>query len=377
MMIRKVPVNVPVFCGNEKKYLMDCIDTGWISSSGQYIEKFETEMAKYVGMKHAVSVCNGTAALEAAVLALDLEKGSEVIMPDFTIISCAQAIVKAGLMPVAVDCNSDDWNMNVSLIEEKITPKTKAIMMVHIYGLPSDVDAILAIAKKYNLKVIEDAAEAHGLTYKGKQCGSFGDVSIFSFFPNKHITSGEGGMILTNDDVYNERLRKIRNLYFDAERRYIHEEIGSNFRMTNMQAAIGLAQLEHIEWTLKRKRTIAAYYYKELDCLKEFIQLPLQKLPYADNINWVFGIVVKNSKYTADDIMAKLKEVGVDTRHFFYPMHMQPCLLKIDGFKEKNQIENSVSSNIAKYGFYIPSGVGLSLEDQEYVVKCLKNIFLA
>lgn len=372
-----VPVNIPVLNGNERKYLLDCIDTGWISSSGAYIEKFEKGMAEYVGVKHGISVCNGTAALEAAVLGLNLEAGSEVILPDFTIISCAQALVKANLVPVPVDCDLNTWNMDVSKIEEKITAKTKAIMVVHIYGIPCDMYPVLNLVKKYNLKLIEDAAEAHGLTYDGKMCGGFGDVSIFSFFPNKHITSGEGGMVMTNDDNIASRVRKIRNLFFDPERKYIHEEIGSNFRMTNMQAAVGLAQLEHIEPTLIKKRKIGEFYQRELNCLRDKIMLPVKNIKYADNIYWVFGLVIKDANISADLIMAKLKEMGVETRHFFYPMHKQPCLEKL-GYFDKNDedsLEYRNASYIAEHGFYIPSGVGITEEEQMYVVECLKKIF--
>lgn len=374
---RKVPVNIPVLNGNEKKYLMDCIDTGWISSSGAYIEKFETKMAEYIGVKHGISVCNGTAALEAAVIGLNLPVGSEVIMPDFTIISCAQALTKAGLIPVPVDCNLDNWNMDVNLIERKITKKTKAIMVVHIYGIPCDMENIIKIKDKYNLVLIEDAAEAHGLTYNSQMCGSFGDVSIFSFFPNKHITSGEGGMIMTNDDQIASRIRKVRNLFFDSERKYIHEEIGSNFRMTNMQAAVGLAQLEHIESTLLKKREIGEYYQNELSCLKDKVMLPPTSIKHANNIYWVFGLVIKDAAISADEIMQKLKDMGVETRHFFYPMHKQPCLIKLGFFNEnqKNSNEFKNANYIAEHGFYIPSGVGISQDDQAYVVKCLKEIF--
>ena len=372
-----VPVNTPVFNGNEKKYLMDCIDTGWISSSGKYITKFEEEMARYVGMKYGVGVCNGTAALEAAVLSLNLPKNSEVIMPDFTIISCAQAITKAGLIPVPVDCDINTWNIDVTKIEEKITSKTSAIMAVHIYGIPCDMKGILEITKKFNLKLIEDAAEAHGLECDGKKCGSFGDVSIFSFFPNKHITTGEGGMVMTNDDIIAERLRKIRNLFFDVDRKYIHEEIGSNFRMTNMQAAVGLAQLEHIEWTLQKKREIGNYYQKGLECLSDKVYLPIEKTTYADNIYWVFGIVIKDKNISSDYIMAELKKIGVDTRHFFYPMHKQPCLLNLGYFDEKCDVNYPNANYIQEHGFYIPSGVGLTKEDQDYVIECLKRVFNA
>lgn len=370
-----VPVNTPVFNGNEKKYLMDCIDTGWISSAGAYIEKFEEGMAKLVGQKYGVAVSNGTTALEDAVLALNLPKGSEVILPDFTIISCVQAIVKAGLVPVPVDCTADTWNLDVTKVEAKINDKTKAIMVVHIYGLPVDMDPIWALAKKYSLLVIEDAAEAHGLTYRGKQCGGLGDISIFSFFPNKHITSGEGGMVMTSNDDFYERAKQVRNLFFDAERRYIHSEFGSNFRMTNIQAAIGLAQLEQIDKTVVRKREIGAYYQEALQGI-EAIQLPVPKTDYADNIYWVFGIVLKDSDRKADEIMKKLGEKGIGTRHFFYPIHRQPALIKEGCCKEEylddNQFTNA--NYICDHGFYIPSGLGLTIDEQKYVVEELKKL---
>lgn len=367
-----IPVNTPVFNGNEKKYLMDCIDTGWISSAGPYIEKFEEGIAQLVGQKYGVAVSNGTAALEAAILALNLEKGSEVILPDFTIISCVQAIVKAGLIPVPVDCNIDTWNIDITQVEEKINKKTKAIMVVHIYGLPVDMDLIWELAKKYNLVVIEDAAEAHGLTYKGKPCGGLGDISIFSFFPNKHITSGEGGMIMTSNGKYYERAKNVRNLFFDPERRYIHEEFGSNFRMTNIQAAIGLAQLEQLDKTIVRKREIGRYYQEALSEIDE-IQLPVPTTDYADNIYWVFGIVLKDPDRRADDMMKKLSEKGIGTRHFFYPMHKQPALIK-EGCCKEEYLNNEQFKNanyICEHGFYIPSGVGITFEEQNYVIECI------
>lgn len=370
-----VPVNTPVFNGNEKKYLMDCIDSGWISSAGAYIEKFEEGMSRLVSQKHGVAVSNGTAALETAVLALNLPKGSEVILPDFTIISCVQAIVKAGLIPVPVDCTSDTWNLDVSKVEEKINSKTKAIMVVHIYGLPVDMDPIWNLAKKYDLLIIEDAAEAHGLTYRNKQCGGLGDISIFSFFPNKHITSGEGGMVLTSNEAFYDRAKNVRNLFFDPERRYIHDEFGSNFRMTNIQAAIGLAQLEQIDKTVIRKREIGRFYQESLADI-DSVQLPIEKTDYADNIYWVFGIVLLDSERKADDIMKKLGEKGIGTRHFFYPIHKQPALIKEECCKKEylddNQFKNS--DYICDHGFYIPSGLGLKIDEQKYVVDELRKL---
>lgn len=371
-----VPVNRPVFKGNEKKYLNNCIDTGWISSSGEYIERFEKGMAEFVGQKYGVAVSNGTTALETAVLALNIEKGMEVILPDFTIISCVQAIVKAGLIPVMIDCDRETWNMDVTQIESHITKKTKAIMAVHIYGLPTDMDPILDLAKKYGLYIIEDVAEAHGLLYKGRQCGSMCDVAAFSFFPNKHITCGEGGMVLTSDKAVYERAKNIRNLFFDEERKYIHSEFGSNFRMTNMQAAIGLAQLEQIKGTIIDKRRIGNTYLKALSGIKG-LQLPLKSVGYADNIYWIFGLVIEDCKISADEVMKTLMDKGIQTRHFFYPIHKQPALIK-EGCCTKEQLDdkNYPNSNyIAEHGFYIPSGLGLTDEEQQYVISVLWELF--
>ncbi len=351
-----IPVNEPLLDGNEKKYLCECIDTGWISSEGPFVKRFETDMAAYVGRKHGIAVSNGTAALEAAVVALDMEPGSEVIMPAFTIISCAQALTKAGLVPVVVDCKADTWNMDPEAVEALITDRTSAITVVHIYGLPVDMDPILRIASKHHLKVIEDAAEMHGQTYKGRMCGSFGDISIFSFYPNKHITCGEGGMILTDDDMLAERCRGARNLFFKPERRYVHDEIGSNFRMTNMQAALGCAQLEKIEEHLAIKRKIGAFYQEKFADIKG-IQLPVKHTDYADNIYWVFGIVLGDI-FDFDAIAAckRLGELGVGTRTFFYPIHKQPVYLKQGMFKN---VACPNAEKLAERGFYIPSGIGI------------------
>ena len=243
-----IPVNEPLLKGNEKKYLNECIDTNWISSEGPFVKKFEEGLASYVGRKYAVAVTNGTAALELAIEALGIGEGDEVIMPSFTIISCAQAIVKAKATPILIDSDYATFNMKVEDIEAKITPNTKAIMIVHIYGLPVDMDPVLELARKYNLKVIEDAAEMHGQTYNGKMCGSFGDISIFSFYPNKHITTGEGGMVLMDDEFLLEKCTSLRNLCFlPGADRFIHRNLGWNLRMTNIQAALGVAQLEQID----------------------------------------------------------------------------------------------------------------------------------
>ena len=371
-----VPVNIPIFNGNEKKYLNDCIDSGWISSAGAYIGKFEQGMADFIGHKYGVAVSNGTAALEDAMIALNIQKGAEVILPDFTIISCVQSIVKAGLVPVMVDCDRETWNMDVTKIEAKITEKTKAIMVVHIYGLPVDMDPILELAKKYKLLIIEDVAEAHGLMYINHMCGSMGDICAVSCFPNKHIVCGEGGMILTSNKKFFDRAKDVRNLFFDAERRYIHKEFGNNHRMTNMQAAIGLAQLEQINKTILKKREIGRRYQEELDSIDLF-QLPIAKTDYAENIYWVFGMVIKDPDISADIIMNELQKHGIATRHFFYPMHKQPALIKT-GCCSKETLDDKQYTNsnyISNHGFYIPSGLGMSYEEQTYVIKTIKKLY--
>jgi perosamine synthetase len=365
-----IPVNEPLLNGNEKKYLNECIDTGWISSEGPFVKKFEEEFSAKNKRKHGVAVCNGTAALEIAIEVLDIKDGDEVIMPAFTIISCASAIIKSGATPVLIDSDIHTWNMDVAQIESKITSKTKAIMVVHIYGLPVDMDPVLALAKKHNLKIIEDAAEAHGQTYKGKPCGSFGDVSVFSFYPNKLITTGEGGMILTDDDTIADRLRSLRNLCFTANKRFVHEELGWNMRMTNVQAAIGVAQLERWDESIARKREIGKLYSELLKDVKN-ISLPLLKTDYADNIYWVFGIISENKNIKAEQIMKQLGEKGIGTRPFFYPMHLQPVLKRM-GLYTHETYPNA--EKMYNYGFYLPSGLALTNEQIHEVVKELKEI---
>lgn len=368
-----IPVNEPLLNGNEKKYLNECIDTGWISSEGPFIKKFEQGMASYVGKKYAIAVTNGTAALEMAIVALELKVGDEVIMPSFTIISCAQALVKAGVTPVLVDSELDSFNMKVEDIESKITTKTKAIMVVHIYGLPVDMDPVLQLAKKYNLKIIEDAAEVHGQTYKGKKCGSFGDISIFSFYPNKHITTGEGGMVLTDDEALAKRCESLRNLCFVPEKRFVHEELGWNLRMTNIQAALGVAQLERIEEFVSKKRWIGQTYQELLSDIK-VINLPVPKKEFADNIYWVFPIVLKdNNKKNAAQVMQELGSHKIGTRPFFYPMHKQPVFNKM-GLFLNDQMPNS--EKLAEKGFYIPSGLAITQEQMEKVSSVLHEVLI-
>lgn len=370
-----IPVNEPLLNGNEKKYLNECIDTGWISSEGPFIKKFEDGMSNYIQRKYAVAVTNGTAALELAIEALKIGKNDEVIVPSFTIISCAQAIVKAGAKPVLVDSEYDSFNMKIEDIEAKITPNTKAIMVVHIYGLPVDMDPILEIARKYNLKIIEDAAEMHGQTYNGKKCGSFGDISIFSFYPNKHITTGEGGMVLMDDLQLFERCKSLRNLCFsqDGNNRFIHEELGWNLRMTNIQAALGVAQLERIDEFVTKKRWIGAMYQELLADIK-VINLPIISKIFADNIYWVFAITLKdNYPKTAKEIMKELSSRGIGTRPFFYPMHQQPVFNKMGLFINE---EYQNATKLYERGFYIPSGMAITENQIKEVSKILHEVLI-
>jgi perosamine synthetase len=369
-----IPVNEPLLDGNEKRYLTECIETGWISSEGPFVKSFEEKFAERLGRKHAIAVSNGTAALDAAVESIGITDGDEVIMPTFTIISCVAQIIRNGGKPVFIDADPFTWNMDVHAIEERITPRTKAIMAVHIYGLPVDMDPLILLAKKYNLFLVEDAAEMIGQTYKGKACGSFGDLSTLSFYPNKHITTGEGGMILTDNDDLADQCRSLRNLCFKPEQRFVHDRLGWNLRMTNMQAALGLAQLERLDEFVRRKRLMGRIYHDSLGDI-EGAQLPLPSTEYADNIYWVFGLVLNaNLGLTGAEAIQKLANCGVGCRPFFYPMHRQPIL--IDMGVAGNSDSCPVSENLYEYGFYIPSGLALNEENIRNVAAEVRKILV-
>jgi perosamine synthetase len=366
-----IPVNEPLLDGNEKKYLNECIDTGWISSEGPFVREFEERFAARVGRRYGIAVCNGTAALEAAVAALGFGAGDEVIMPAFTIISCAAAVVRAGGVPVLVDSEPATWNMDASRIAERITPRTRAIMAVHVYGLPVDMDPVLALAEKHSLKLIEDAAEAHGQAYRGRPCGSFGDLSVFSFYPNKLVTSGEGGMIVTDDAELAERCRSLRNLCFQARKRFVHDELGYNFRMTNLQAAVGLAQLERLDRFADIKRRMGKRYTSLLDG-DMGVQLPLPATDYAENIYWVFGVVLNDAvPFDAEEAMRRLGERRIGTRPFFWPMHEQPVFRRMGLFAGESC---PIAERLARRGFYLPSGLALADAQMDEVAAALKEI---
>lgn len=366
-----IPVNEPLLRGNERQYLDRCLETGWISSEGPFVKEFEARFAERVGRHYGAAVCNGTAALELAVSALGLGAGDEVIMPAFTIISCAAAIVRAGAVPVLVDCDPLTWNMDVTQVEAKITPRTRAIMPVHIYGLPVDLTALLPLAEKHRLKIIEDAAEAHGLTCNGRPCGSFGDVSVFSFYANKLVATGEGGMLVTDDPEIQGEIVSRRNLCFQTGRRFVHEELGYNFRMTNLQAALGVAQLEQLDEFLVRKRRMGRLYHQLLAGVAG-LQLPVPALPYAENAYWVFGVVLGDDcPHEAHEVMAELGRLGIGTRPFFWPMHLQPALQKRGLFAGETY---PASERLGRRGFYLPSGLGLTEAQIEKSASSLRKI---
>lgn len=366
-----VPVNIPLIGAEEKRLLVECIDSGWISSEGPFVTEFEEQFAARVGRRYGIAVTNGTAALEAAMVALNLSPGDEVILPSNTIISCAQAVVRAGAVPVPVDCDSHTWNMSADQVVHAITPRTRAVMVVHIFGLPVDMAPIMELAANAGLRIIEDSAQAHGQTYAGRPCGSFGALSTFSFYPNKLITTGEGGMIVTDDAVTAERCRSLRNLCFQKERRFLHEELGWNLRMTNLQAALGLAQLPRLEQLLARKREMGRYYTEHLSDIPG-IQLPVATTSYAQNAYWVYGITLCDElPFDAGEAMSRFAAEGIGTRPFFWPIHEQPVLRRMGLFANTRA---PVSERIARRGFYVPSGLGMSRSQMDRVIEVAHKV---
>ena len=364
-----IPVNTPLLDGNERQYLLECIETGWISSEGPFVRRFEESFAASVGRKFGVACSSGSGALDMAVAAANLQSGDEVIMPALTIISPAASVVRAGAVPVLIDSDPVTWNMDVSRVEEKISARTRAILVVHIYGLPVDLGPLLNIAERHNLIVIEDAAEMHGQTYRGQPCGSFGLMSTFSFYANKHVSSGEGGMVVTDDEAVAEHCRRLRNLCFEPARRFVHDELGWNYRMTNLQAAVGLAQLEQLSQHIERKRKIGDRYSRQLAGLKG-IRLPCESTDFAENLYWVFGLVCEDdARHPAETFMKRLAEQNIGTRPFFRPMHQQPVFRRMKLFQGDDYPH---AEDLARRGFYIPSGLGITDEQIDTVAAALR-----
>ena len=366
-----IPVSSPLTTINDAKSVYDVVKNGWISSSGKNIKLFENKLAKFVNRKFACAVSSGTAALEIAVKSLELNKNDEIIMPSFTIISNAISIIKNFAKPVLIDSDFQTWNIKIEDIEKKITKKTKAIMIPHIYGFPCEMDKIIKICKKKKLFLIEDAAEMIGQNYNEKPCGCFGDISTFSFYANKHITTGEGGMLFTNNSKLNEKFNLLKNLNFGKKERFNHTDISWNYRLTNMQATLGLSQFKRIKQIVKKKREIGNFYFNKFKNNKNIIIQP-NKLKYAKNIYWVFGIILKSkNKKFRENFQKKLLLKKIETRPFFVPMHKQDIFIKKGYFKnESYPISEFLSSN----GFYIPTGLDLSKKELNYIANTIINL---
>lgn len=361
--LQYIPVNIPSITHEDVQAVTDQLRDGWISGESPVVREFEEGFASYVGKKYGVAVSSGSGALDATIEILDLKPGDEVILPSFTIISCIQQIVRTGATPILVDSQLDDWNMSIDEVKAKIGPRTKAIMAIHTYGLSADVLTLRAICDEFGLLLIEDAAEAHGQKIGGLYCGSFGDISIFSFYANKTLTTGEGGMVLTDDTTFRDKLRKVRNLCFQEEQRFVHESLGWNLRMSAMQAALGRSQLQRIDSLVNRKWEIGDLYRTLLDGIKEFTLAP-ESNHLGRNSYWVFGIVLDVDFMSGATMRNKLETLKVGTRPFFCPMHLQPALHNL--FRAQSS-DFPVASMLWEQGFYLPSGVGMT-DEQVYEV---------
>jgi len=364
----RIPVASPSLLGNEREYVLDCIDTTWISSAGRYVSRFESAFAEFCGTSHALSCCNGTAALHLALMALGVNPGDEVIVPTLPFVATANVVAYCDARPVFVDSEPETWNMDPAQIEEKITPRTRGIIAVHLYGHPVDMDPVLAIARRHGLFVIEDAAEAHGAEYRGRRVGSLGDVATYSFYGNKIITTGEGGMVVTDDAALARKIQQLKGQGQDFEQRYWFPVLGYNYRMTNIQAAIGLAQLEKVDWHLARRREIAGWY-DELLGGHPLLALQPEK-PWARNVYWMNSVVLaKGFPLSRDETMLRLAEEGIETRPFFYPMHTLPMYRSL---AEGQSFP--VAESVAARGMNLPSSAGLTREDVGYVAQRLIDL---
>ncbi len=367
-----ISVCEPTLQGNELAYVTKAIKTGWISSNGEFINQFEQQFAKYCGVKYGVSCSNGTTALHLAIESLGIGRGDEVITPAFSMAASTNAILYARAKPVFIDSELDTWNIDTSKIEEKITSRTRAIMVVHTYGHPVEMEPVIKLAKKYGLYVIEDAAEANGEKYKEKKTGSLGDIACFSYYANKILTCGEGGMVVTNNESWAERARKLRNHFF-GEPRFLHQEVGYNYRLTNLQAAIGLAQLEQIEKLVNARRH-NAYLYNYLLKNVAGITLPPEK-SWAKNVYWMYGILVKESEFrmSMQQLRKELEKRGIETRTFFIGMHKQPAYNKPEAnFPDKTDCP--IADILERDGLYLPSSSHLTLEQIEYIADAIKEV---
>lgn len=365
-----IPVSEPLIGDNTLPLVQECVDTGWVSSEGRFLPEFERKWSRFCGVLHGVAVSNGTTALQIAMRALGLGPGSEVIIPSFTIISCAIAVLEAGCVPVLVDCDPETWCMDPDQVERALTSRTRAIMPVHMFGHPVDMRRICQIAAKHDLRIIEDAAEAHGAEVEGRRVGGLGDMGCFSFYANKIITTGEGGMVVTGNDAHADRLRSLRNLCFRPERRFYHTEIGHNYRLTNLQAAIGVAQVDRIEDHIRRKRAMASGYRERLSDLPQ-ISLPVER-PWAKNVYWMYCLILADDvPFDAVEFARRLRAKGIDTRPLFLGMHEQPVLLERGLFEGERY---PVTERLARRGLYVPSGLNLTEEQIDRVAAAVREV---
>ena len=367
-----IPVCEPTLGGNEMKYLRQAVETNWISSAGGFIRDFEAQFAAACETKYGIACANGTVALHLAMATLGLVPGDEVIIPTFTMIATANVVTYCGATPVLVDMEREYWQMDIEQVASKITPRTKAIVPVHIYGHPTDMDPLMALADQYGLKVIEDAAEAHGAEYKGRRCGGLGHAGGFSFYGNKIITTGEGGMVTTNDRTIAQLAWNLRDHAFSAERHFWHKYIGFNYRMTNLQAAIGLAQTEQMDGFIAARRRNAEDYSRRLADIPG-ISTP-QEAPWAKNVYWMYGILVDGKTYgmNRDQLRGVLAENGIETRTFFIPMHCQPIYWQ--AFKGQRY---PVAEALCRDGLYLPSASSLTIAEIEYVTDVIREAYVS
>ena len=368
-----IPVNKPLITKADANKVYSVLNSGWISSEGSNVKKFEQNFSKFIDHKYSIAVSSGTAALEIAVKCLNLKKGDEVIIPNFTIISNALAVIKLGLKIKLIDCDMENWNMNIKKVEKANTRTTRAIIATHIYNFPLRVDLLKKFFKKKKIFIIEDAAEALGQKIYNKNCGSFGDISTFSFYANKQITTGEGGMITTNNKLFYKKMLSLRNLAFGKKNRFNHDDIGWNYRMTNIQATLGINQLKRINKIVKTRHNVGLQFYQRLKNNKN-IYIPEPKKNYAKNIYWVIAILIikKNIRLDAKKVMDKLNKFGIGTRPFFWPMHKQNILKNLKLYNSK-QFKNS--EYISKYGFYLPSSLSLKKTEIDFICQKVNLIF--
>lgn len=363
-----IPVLEPDLHGNELKYVTECVETNWISSLGRFNDLFEARFREYCKVPHALAVNNGTAALHLALVTLGVKEGDEVLVPDITFAACANAVLHARATPILVDVDPKTWTMDVKAAERAITPRTKVIMPVHLYGHPCDMDAILALAKARGLRVLEDCAQALGSEYKGRPLGSFGDAAIFSFYGNKTATTGEGGMILFQYADHYRAAHGLRSHGMSKEKRYWHVDAGYNYRMTNIQAAIGVAQMERIGEFVAAKRRIAKAYIKGLSGV-EGLRMPAEEKG-AFNSYWLFTVLLDDRLAShRDDILRRLSEKGIETRPLFYPLHEMPPYKSL-----QRSLDFPVSGRLSRSGISLPSSYSLTEEQLDYVVRTLTEL---